>query len=1213
MLVQSKECEDPNELDRHWNEDPNDPFQVGRGDVAAQSFTVDVEQMESNGSQRWSTAMSGKWDSHRACQGQWAEEQEAKFKEAASNALSPADRTMELLADWAMPRLGTSLEQGNEPAASMESPASRMEIHPSQPLELVTPSHPMYQTLTKGAPFLVVEVPMSEMPPDDDSREKIGQEGHAKSGGKGQPKSAVPKTQVPSRLDFNRWLTTVFMVIVVQTSGARAYMARQFRTCLHYEIPASDLDDAVKKAERVKKKRSDFEFVVLDTNQDGKAETHGFFKVLHDLDPATLSLFPLWDMLEAVSKRLTDDKKREQPCINLGVCGNNNSTREPRKDGSLDNAGIAYPRFFEGTMSLPWVAPLFLACTNFVFTHFGDFAPSAYRDHNRNKFFARAIAGLGNFFEAVLLAGRVIWRGGNKDADGGWARDALLAPHMDTQNEHKDPRCAWVFGVTFYLFNPLHNCLLSVKIIGYGKAAVGDFMRRYLKFSPHIASIKNFHNNILPSGLKVVDTSLLKGDEWKTLRGCHTNKQVHYSVLAQGIRMAHLANPWMTLWHVLAMLHCSLVSNKPRVFREVMDQIAGGMKAQGPIAFHQWLYDDLWEKRKKENSSHCCQRRLPSHNKKATGGQLLNSILALARIILEANSIPADELAANVGYFYSRLVAHLSQATPQEPADITCPQLSCGVIACGSLTAQELIGVAAILGLIPMWFAAHASIGHTTLTFQFLVNELDPPAFTAENFTVEQQQLLLAVASALLLTLVGAEELICQWKRWHTRTLTQFKDSIPPGLVVTLMENVEGAMTLVDVCPDGTRHPTTPLMEATVLKAALSNLELEGKTILQDNKFWSKQFPGWTKLTFKKKARKQKSRPTIRSCLPIHECPLSETQQTLRVPVVARESIVRTDLVHKTNKIDVDILMKLVLRGSAEGIKNFDVYEYKELDLSLSDGQKSRWVKRNGKRKGGKMFAVGVKAHGSIHYPPSTFELHDFRSPTHVVDDRRYFDECEVAREYACLWMLVSDPLLYVTSPLVRNLLQPAETMESVWEEWAPMVKGFPKFDDIRSYQIMRNSKRRSIPWIVKVDYLQGGLGIYMVDDIGVPVSAIHVILPLPIAERTLNGTTARVGIKGIVRHRGRGANTKLVVAWEDGLTSTETLEHVASQSRYTVLDYGAKHNLTQREGWKQACRCGETSEDTTTLEAWERGSLASRSEQIFQQHKLAKELLELM
>jgi len=105
-------------------------------------------------------------------------------------------------------------------------------------------------------------------------------------------------------------------------------------------------------------------------------------------------------------------------------------------------------------------------------------------------------------------------------------------------------------------------------------------------------------------------------------------------------------------------------------------------------------------------------------------------------MVLEARQVPSDDMKKNIRHYYQRAVANLCQDCPKFPSagfDPTAASCSVGVFSAGSLTAQEIIGVGATLGMLPLSFAYMVEIGNTTGTFCYLVDKLENSPFTDEN------------------------------------------------------------------------------------------------------------------------------------------------------------------------------------------------------------------------------------------------------------------------------------------------------------------------------------------------------------------------------------------------------------------------------------------------------------------------------------------------
>ena len=302
----------------------------------------------------------------------------------------------------------------------------------------------------------------------------------------------------------------------------------------------------------------------------------------------------------------------------------------------------------------------------------------------------------------------------------------------------------------------------------------------------------------LPRIEKVVDQSLFpdlsREPEGKFLSSPHTQKTVYYSSFRHAIVWFSKVFPNLAAQPPLlpGLLFCITVSpapqhywnelkriiENPQIFADLGHPSVANMEAR---TFTQCLYDHLFLAKRQRQSYQTVNRHQPSHNKKARGFQMENSVDAIARLIYELNQIPAGTLAKQLRYYHCRSLAVMKQSSPTKRVDVWRDgSRASGVLGAGSLTSQHILGVAAGVGAIPDCLLLCAEIAEGTASWGFLASfGLDEKQFPDHSETI-----LAAICHNLRIHRVQAEELCCATNQVVSKSKERPSEWIPPGAPV---------------------------------------------------------------------------------------------------------------------------------------------------------------------------------------------------------------------------------------------------------------------------------------------------------------------------------------------------------------------------------------------------------------------------------------------
>ena len=1055
--------------------------------------------------------------------------------------------------------------------------------------EPLSPTLPTYHDVLASAPCLVMEVPFPV----------------EKSESFECPQSKKKKAK-KNKGDADLGWSCISSVYVIFPAVFQAYTAKQLKTVNHYQCSQEDVPVLVQRAEETNRSRSSSRLLNLHLIKGDVNYQDDFLCVRNDLLPGHFRGLNFRELMEKVSTT-KQEQSRNHRRVDIGATGHNNS---PRTDPL--SLGLSKPACHAATKE-PWAKAHLVALSDVIRRVFPKASNLFYHDEARMREFAWKYAGSKrSLVEAGALIGQLLRSCGFTLAH------HLLAGHTDSHNDDSNPNFEIVVGLSVLHYNQEHDALIRLAHVTYGKKAAADYMARKKLFGPILEMIVKAHNSF-PAMEKFVSTELMptKDDRnGKTLRAPHTMKTVYYSVLAHPVETLVRTYPVMQRngWFLFAALFPIIVSNCPQIhYCTVMELcrnphlLGSHVEEMCPFDFAWSLYNYLWDVKDGTvpTDYKLTQRYQPSHNSRATRGQVINSMRALVRVSLFLNRIPLEELTEQLPYYRSRVAAHLSSSCPNELVDVWDLETRLGVVSCGTLISQHFLAVMALLGVVPLpvLFGAEISIG--TATWKCLRSF----GLGDESHAEQSATLLNAVASLLDVSLMQAEEIICKSTQHFRGTDGHKKDWIPPSCPLSFVSTGNKVMKLH--C-DGECKPFIPLdidmsepfRDSPRLSGAFWKFDQDPALLGRKSKGSGRKaldFSKWFPLIIPKEA-------TVHGDCQRNNC---------KLPVPYFKSVLLSlPGSHDLSKFNPDVLMRdlcklgidcpdrkvwdrsavvVSVAGFPSPVK--EPNDGSSIQLKLSKKARKRKFQEQSHTQPvaappGVYHCRGVIIPASRNrdeftfWAPPSFCLWDSshgEKSSFIFDGKRYFSSKTEAKSHCCLAALMHLPMR--SGGLCSKLLavpidESISTADS--DEWfIPGTKPPLKYRNdgfaVGIKVICRAGDRRNhFPFLVGVRYSKGGVGYHLTDDFGRCISGVHLLPPPPIALRTVGGVQVAMEYVGVLAHSMINRKWKLLILWKDGSSTWEARGAFTKAAEWPVYYYAERHGLLGKRGWKHLLKAGK-------------------------------------
>lgn len=941
----------------------------------------------------------------------------------------------------------------------------------------------MYKTVIRASPVLYFEKPI-----DEDTYD---------------PKQI--KTQ--KILCFRRWHDHISVVYLILGSSVSVYAVRQLGNVPHCQIPKTDIEAAKKLGARIKRKRPEFRLVLI-----GQTKYKDDFIMVDNT--AKLSRISSIDWLQAtreVDKErygAVKDQLRKQVCVDLGVTGSLNSRREH------DYFGLARPQVHKRTTQL-WALRLMLRTSKLVPRLFGDTCPGMYRNHEREMHFAGKIC-RGNIVELLRLLSQVIYRGKRAYSP------ELLGLHVDSQNSKDDPNFRWVTSTSVILWDETAGEATRTAIITCGKQACDDFLRRCHVMLEPLRRLSVFWMK-LPQHEKFVtkDTFVPVGQSWKTSERTHTMKSVIYSPYRDAIWRVMEAYPTISQdpMFLAALLHGTTCTNCPVHFWKsavqlVKDPLFFGKHVEetDPLDFGCSLCRCLHAAKTGKPWPYGALDSPLVQEQGADAKTIQDSIVRIHHVMAECQAVPLAEIQAQIAYYHSRATAYLCQHRKDGSLNANPTMSEHRIHQFGCSAAQKLLGIAACLGWIEKEFLFYADLHKEDSTWRFFV---DSWGFGCGDHLTLSDQLLSALSFHLGIQRMQSAEICRRFEQSSKNTNGVPCNSLPPGCPVVFLKRYSQDLFLL------THEGVTRLPRSN----AVFQLPC---SCLTDSSFWDRRNGRHT--TRPRKGGRRATNPQSASTVVgVHGG--NDFQRPLPSGFVpSRQSVQMAVRKPSAPTIDFSRILKqatsTVVPNDAfqwMAVRVFQDGRVEACESEYSDWEEPRRSKRTRDPRGcfppqfswhsfgTKFFCCGILLPASgpngrsrVLWPEADFQLrrdfkgHQWQEGTHPSvhiqslcrRGNRFFKSRADAREHALLRLLVqSHSRAAVITRGRRNLA--SNTTSEHWRTGTmsdvATLSGYCAF--------WRHSSRGGrVPYLVLVDYANGGQGFYLTTPYGSCTSGIHLV-----------------------------------------------------------------------------------------------------------------------
>ena len=970
---------------------------------------------------------------------------------------------------------------------------------------------------------------------------------------------------------------------ILRASPAQIYVCNGLDKSVHFQLPKGDTEKSyIPQCLKVQKNgnRDPLQVVVIHGDMDYEDE---FLMVRNNLDPALLSSLDqetLMDRMEAVQR----DNHRGHRRIDYGATGHNNSTREEPL-----TLGLAIPRCHAGTNDLA-VAQFVVAAWRVVRQVLPPEWSHLFNDAERNSLFAHRYAGTDDCdAESCGLTNSCLRERGLMTVG------EHLSPHLDRQNDTSNRSYRKTVPTSQLLHNPRTDSLIRSGQTFYGKKSCADYMAKHRLYLPVLSDVTE-NLRFMSPWETVLDTSLMPdpaGPEGNLLPNPHNMKTVFYSPFCYVIAKLHAKYEAVrsNSWFLVIFLYCTCISNSVHVFwyevKALLDDpcclTMAGMPFYllEPESFAWLLYNHLFDvnqQLKPRRSGYTPHpRHRPAHNKRATREQLFNSLSAVARVLVEIDNVPVNELRRNVRFYHSRAAAYLAMPCAPLRVDETDSHFKTGAFCNGPLIAQHTLAIASGCGAIDECFLFHAELAKDTNTWKFLKANY---GFSDSRRQEHSCTLLDALASYHSFPRIMAEEAVCKLAKRRAGTYNHHMDYIPlhcPMLCDDPTRAAPGTDKVAWLHPDGSL-------------TGGSRIEMTFTGKRHHGVFWN------TKFEDRLPGRKTNSSSVSTFCLSSHfpllprkssEALLSGTVTTNMVPVPHPQTVIFTSpREDEFGRFNADVILRDFLQTS-NGTSERNIYSWEKLvvpkgtDPVIVGGMRAR--RSEAVRGGGKAYiSHGIKippelsgtGEEVLHWLDDTFGVRtdyngDDKSVTH--DGRRWYETKEDSKLHALLSLLLTRQELFVPGMIGHRILNMVGAVECQGDLYFPdgtHTSNEGHISSIKVWSARGTQAHPGEPFLVSVRYRMGGTGHYLCDGHGRRNSAVQLVLPPLVATRNHRNRAERVPFLGILAHRDKD----LLIRWEDGLTTWEKLGTFGKEAPWAVCLFAAKHGLQEEPGWKRLC-----------------------------------------
>jgi hypothetical protein len=599
--------------------------------------------------------------------------------------------------------------------------------------------------------------------------------------------------QMKKKLSLPR-LKYIGQVLIIYTNREQVYFADRL-DIPHYQVAALDLPKYLKTIAD-DKNSSDTEVIHLRSHADHHGPHLNVFNTLSLEMEAIAQRMPLQELAKAVLLSSKTDSARGNLFIDTGFCSDRNSRRSAKFGGVAVPNELCRSReqmFLDAKLGMTEMVDL--CCPP-------EMKGKVFFDPERNKEFSGDLIG-GNRVEALRVALT--------------NEEHLVDCHADDKNDVTEHFQGVITYSKWLLLSdgdsPARWWRLT--IIGYSRKSIAGAFRRRDRYMPLVERVVEFYND-LPDERKYITPAILQFKEPSVTVKPHTNKCVFYSIYVDCLsRLQVFLN--LSVWHVLALLHNTIISETPDYFVTVTTTILGSSgdardrftnlcPIDMGVAFYRLVFK-LKEDRRSCRTPVVGQRHQPHYNVKQSDGVVARSIHNIFRLYKAMDHL--DHRLACDGHFFSRAVSYLEDG-----------YMATGVFGAGGLTAQHLIHIGVLCGLFPGPLMSHAEIGKKTHSYKYLSKREG-----LDDHKEDTRQVLACLCTRLGITAAEAENLVCKYSQDNTDKIgrpkakaSPYRDSLYLGQhlfnldrhfrLVATTESSSGIVDFIETrcCPLDPRH-----------------------------------------------------------------------------------------------------------------------------------------------------------------------------------------------------------------------------------------------------------------------------------------------------------------------------------------------------------------------------------------------------------------------